>query len=256
MANQSDFGIVDIKALLTECILSNIQGAARADVVIQSIGFDNVVSTLENFKYDDYSLNDVEPRLINEWEINNNGGESVSHTFTEAASTTLKESWSVTNGITIKENFGFKIDSVFDFGTDITITFSETHSQDVTRTITDTNCTTIPIPPYSKDIIKAILFEYKVSVPWTAKIQLKGQFNLKLQINRPVHNIEFEHDYPIGLVFKKINHPLIEVIDDDTILFSASGNYRGVSNQKWAWDIQTVPATKEKGISILNVIAK
>jgi hypothetical protein len=230
--------IVDFQAL----VLNIIHTYAPAGMVLDSVDYSSITTVLNNFQYGPLVVNQAEPKLINEWDFQNNGPTIINQQFSQSVSAQLQESWSVTNGVSLGFSVSFGIPSVMTGGATTTLTFSETQAKTETTVLTDTNTTTIPVAPETDTTIAVNLWEYTVSVPWTASIRMSGAYTFK---GHKDPNQTMNGSGPLGAVFQYTPNPAITVLDNQTILFNCNGDYSGVHGQRWDWGITATPYKPE-----------
>jgi hypothetical protein len=232
--------IVDLEQMVKDMILKY----GPSGMTLDSLDMSHIEVVLDDFTYGPFEVNDVQPHLLDEWLIDNDGPTQTTQHFSRVATTSLAESWSVTRGVKIGISTSLHVGPIVSGGLSVDLTFSETQSTQRTNTITDTYTTDIPIAPNQTAEISVSCFEYAISVPWTATVRMKGEYHFTGHAD-PDHNTHQNMDGhgQLGAAFQYnlIQHPAITALDAVTVLFHAKGTYSGVHKQKWNWEIHSKP---------------
>jgi hypothetical protein len=231
--------IVDFRQVFIDILAKNQPG-----MVVDSLDLTSQIQTvLTNFQYGQYVINAAQPTLIDEQDFTNDGPTTIQQQFSRTESVQLQETWSVTKGITLQSGLTFNIPAINIGGSaSTTLTFSETQGKTESTSVSDTHTTVIPIAPNTITDISVTLFEYTVSVPWSANIQMRGQFLFTGHRDPDPSTHQTMHGSgPLGAVFQYYGVPNFTIVDSQTIVFQATGNYNGVHAQKWDWEIHSKP---------------
>jgi hypothetical protein len=205
------------------------------DLVLGAI---NIRTELYDFVYGAPIVGSQRLEDSQSWDFHNHASTPVTQVFNHTKSSTLSARWSVTVGVNMTVSASFGIPAVAGGSVSTSLSFAETQEKTESYTTSDSNTTTVQIPPFTDGAISVRLFVRDVSVPWNARVIGSGGF----AFHRIKGFTKIEStDYPIGQLFMESPHPYITVVDMRTIRFNASGMYLGVQDTHWDWDINGKP---------------
>jgi hypothetical protein len=127
-----------------------------------------------------------------------------------------------TNGIQLRGSISFGVPKIMEGGLSTTLSFSETMTKTEAQTVSSTNTTDIPIAPEQIAKVTVTLFEYVVSVPWTATIRMRGTVH-SIGDNGP--NTSIRRD-PSADVFNMLHNPASKSLTLTRLSFKQQGCIR------------------------------